>query len=273
MTLNPALTAYLQPALEMGALAVGFFLLSLLVKGARAVSDARAAASETRNNIALYVLDTLTVAPALTLATATVYALMHAPGAVYAGEVIWNRVGPIGTGIAAIAICDFLGYCNHRLYHTALLWPSHAIHHSDTKLSWFSLVRMHPFDRIGTLIDLMGMVLLGLPDWAVILAVSVRHYWGHLIHADVPWTLGPLEKVFISPAMHRWHHALEQRGAGVNFATIFSLYDRIFGTYYAPGPCLAPTGIDDAVVPGVIGQYLHPLRTWFPALKTPVTAS
>jgi len=262
MSMSPVLLGYLNQVLELGVLAAVFFILALLVKGMRAVDDARAAAGETRNNLILFALDSVTVAPALVLASATVYRLLHAPGAIFAGEVVWARLGPFGTAVAAVAICDFLGYCNHRLYHTAWLWPSHAIHHSDTRLSWLSLLRMHPFDRLGTLADLLGMTLLGLPDWAVVTAVMVRHYYGHLIHADLPWTLGRFDLVFISPAMHRWHHALEQRGAGVNFATVFSFYDRIFGTFYAPGVCAGPTGVDDAIAAGVLGQYLHPLRVW-----------
>jgi len=275
MSLPPALAGYLSQALELGLLAAGFFILALLVKGVRAIADARAAATETRNNLALYVLDTLIVAPVLAFTSATVYGLLHAPGAVYAGEAVWARLGPIPTGLAAIVICDFIGYCNHRLYHTPWLWHSHVIHHSDTRLTWFSLLRMHPFDRLGTLLDLLGMIVLGLPDWAVILAVTVRHYYGHLIHADLPWTLGRLDLVFISPAMHRWHHAREQHGSGVNFATVFSVFDRLFGTFYSPGVCNVPTGVDDVIAPGVTGQYLHPLRTWAAALKPqrPVTTA
>ena len=267
MSVPPLFVGYAKDALELALMATVFFVLALLVKGVRAVSDARAAASETRNNLTLYILDKLTVAPALGFASTAVYSLVHAPGTVYAGEAFWAWLGPVGTAISAVVICDFLGYCNHRLFHTSWLWPSHAIHHSDTRLTWFSLLRMHPFDRIGTLIDLLGLILLGLPDWAVITAVLVRHYYGHLIHSDLPWTLGKLNWVFISPAMHRWHHALEYRGSGVNFATVFSVFDRALGTFYAPGVCDAPTGVHDKIEPGLIGQYLHPVRTWAARIK------
>lgn len=268
MPLPPQISAYFHQAGEMLLLAFGFFLLALMVKGARALSDGRAAAAETRKNIVLYVVDSLTVSPWLALAASGLYALLHAPGAAYPGTALWSWMGPVGTAISAVVICDFLGYWNHRLYHTAWLWPSHAIHHSDTRLTWFSLVRMHPFDRFGTLIDLLGMILLGLPDWAVVFAVLVRHYYGHFIHADLPWTLGKLDWLLISPAMHRWHHALEYRGAGVNFATVFSVFDRLFGTLYAPGVCREPTGVSEAISPGLTGQYLHPIRTWAKWLNT-----
>jgi len=262
MSFLPTLEGYLDQVLELGLLAIWFSVLAYVVKGKRAFSDGRAAIGETKSNLKLFVVDSLTVGPALAFACSALYAALHAPGAVYAGEVFWAWLGPVGTVLAAVFICDFLGYCNHRLYHTSWLWPSHAIHHSDRHLTWFSLVRMHPFDRFGTLIDLFGLILLGLPDYAVVIAVLVRHYYGHMIHADVPWTLGKFDLVFVSPAMHRWHHALEHRGTGANFATVFSVFDRLFGTYYCPGPCKAPTGVSDAIAPGLMGQYLHPLRTW-----------
>lgn len=267
MQLPPGLAAYVHQAVEMCLLAAGFFLLALVVKGARAVADGKAAAGETKRNLVLYVMDSLTVGPALGMASTAVYTLLHAPGAVYAGEGLWEKVGPVGTLFAAVFVCDFLGYWNHRLFHTSILWPSHAIHHSDTRMTWFTLVRMHPFDRLGTLIDLIGMILIGLPDWAVVSAVLVRHYWGHLIHADLPWTLGKLDWIFISPAMHRWHHAREYRGSGVNFATIFSVFDRAFGTFYAPGVCDQPTGVQEEIAPGLTGAYLHPIRAWAARLR------
>jgi sterol desaturase/sphingolipid hydroxylase (fatty acid hydroxylase superfamily) len=269
MSLPPALAVHVHQVVELALLTVGFFILALIVKGARAISDGRAAAAETKTNLVLFLMDKFTVAPVLVLAAGTLYTALHAPGAVYWGESFWAQVGPFGTGFAAIVICDFIGYCNHRVFHTSVLWPSHAIHHSDTRLTWVTLLRMHPIDRLGPLVDMLGMILLGLPDWAIVVAVSVRHYYGHIIHADLPWTLGPLNWIFISPAMHRWHHALEQRGeTGVNFATVFSVFDRAFGTFYAPGPCNEPTGISETIAPGLIGQYLHPFKVWFPQLKT-----
>ena len=90
----------------------------------------------------------------------------------------------------------------------------------------------------------------------------VRHYYGYLLHADVPWTLGKFELVFNSPAMHRWHHSRDVRTSSTNFATIFSVWDRVFGTLHAPGPCDAPLGVEEDMGQGVVGQYLHPFRVW-----------
>jgi len=193
--------------------------------------------------------------------------VVHPAGVAVPGAAFWASLGPIGAVALALFLCDFMGYVTHRIYHTAALWPVHALHHSDTKLTWFSLIRQHPFDRVGSLIDLLGLILLGAPDWAILIALPIRHYYGHIIHADLPWTLGPLNWIFVSPAMHRWHHARQYSGKGVNFATIFSIFDRLGGTFYLPGPCTVPTGIDEAMPTSLTGQYLHPFRVWAAALK------
>jgi len=67
--------------------------------------------------------------------------------------------------------------------------------------------------------------------------------------------------------MHHWHHVRDVDGAGYNFATVFSLWDRAFGTYHQPGPCTVPTGVRDDMGQGVLGQYAHPFKTWWRAIR------
>jgi sterol desaturase/sphingolipid hydroxylase (fatty acid hydroxylase superfamily) len=250
--------------------AIFFCVLALLVKGAKAWADARAAAEETRINAIIFIIDQILVAPIVVLLAGAFAQYAHAMGWDAPGAAFWAKLGGPATGLIAIFVADFLGYWRHRLQHTALLWPGHAVHHSDTQLTWFTLMRMHPVDRLGTMLDLLGLILLGFPVWAVALAVSVRHYYGAFIHADVPWTLGKLNWVMNSPAMHRWHHARDEKVSGKNFATVFSVFDRAFGTYYCPGPCDVPLGIEAPMEPGALGQYIYPLQAWFGPRPQPV---
>ena len=71
-------------------------------------------------------------------------------------------------------------------------------------------------------------------------------------------------RVFVSPVMHRWHHARDVTGTGSNFATMFSVFDRGFGTYYVPGLCNVPLGVTDDQYPGkgLIRHLLHPFVAW-----------
>jgi sterol desaturase/sphingolipid hydroxylase (fatty acid hydroxylase superfamily) len=107
-------------------------------------------------------------------------------------------------------------------------------------MTWLTLERMHPVDRVGSMLDLLVLSALGFPMWALAAYVMIRHYYGYLIHADTNWTLGRLNWVFNTPVMHRWHHARDIEASGSNFATVFSVFDRAFSTYYQPGPCQVP---------------------------------
>jgi len=95
----------------------------------------------------------------------------------------------------------------------------------------------------------------------------IRHYYGQFIHADLPWTYGPLKLLFVSPVMHRWHHARDVVGTGSNFATVFSVFDQVWGTYHAPGPCNVPLGVNDDMGQGTIRQLLYPFVAWADRLR------
>jgi sterol desaturase/sphingolipid hydroxylase (fatty acid hydroxylase superfamily) len=243
--------------------AVWFCALALVVKGRDAIAAGRKAAREMRLNLSILVIDVLFVAPFVTLLAGLVkLGVEHLPFGVLDGGV-WELAGRGGTLVAVVFIGDFFSYWRHRLEHTRLLWPAHAIHHSDTDLTWLTINRFHPIDRVVTCtVDIALLALLGFPGWALVLNEIVRHYYGEFIHADLPWTYGPLGRVFVSPVMHRWHHARDVVGAGSNFATVFSVFDQAFRTYHVPGLCTVPLGVTDDIAPGLMGQLRFPLVAW-----------
>jgi sterol desaturase/sphingolipid hydroxylase (fatty acid hydroxylase superfamily) len=101
----------------------------------------------------------------------------------------------------------------------------------------------------------------------------VRHFYGLFIHMDLPWTYGRLGRVFVSPAMHRWHHIRDADGAGVNVATVFSVFDQAFRTHHVPGPCTVPLGVRDDIGQGALAQLLWPLKAlWKRAALRPLWA-
>jgi sterol desaturase/sphingolipid hydroxylase (fatty acid hydroxylase superfamily) len=254
----------LRIAIELLALsAAGFGFLALLVKGAEAIQAFRRAATELRVNLGLYLFDAIFIAPVLAVLIAlTRQAVAWAFPALTTID-LWSWAGRYGTFVAVLFLGDFISYGRHRLEHTRLLWPMHAIHHSDQAMSWITLVRFHPLNRVTTaVIDTGCLALFGFPEWALVANVMFRHYYGEFIHADLPWTYGPLAAVFVSPVMHRWHHARDVVGVGSNFATVFSVFDRAFGTYYVPGLCTVPLGVTDEMGAGAAGQLAYPFVAW-----------
>lgn len=250
-------------AVEIAIVGAIFALIGLLLRR----PPNRAKLAETRINAIVYVLDLLFVAPLILVATAMLEPLLSRSPLAF----IWDTAGAGVAALAVLFVGDLIGYWRHRLQHSAALWPAHAIHHSDRELSWFSLLRMHPIDRFGTALDTILLAALGFPAWTLALNGLVRHHYGYLIHADVPWTFGKLDIIFNSPAMHRWHHSRDIHSK--NFATLFSIWDRMFGTYYAPGPCEGPLGVDAEMGKGALGQYLYPIKEWAGSFRRLVVAA
>lgn len=255
----PTWSALVAAAKDVAVCTIVFTAIALAAGGATAIAKARAASGEVRTNMILFVFDIIAVTPLLALALGITGAAIQASGA--AAPIQWDAAPAWLVAFAAIFAGDFIAYWRHRLEHSDALWPAHAIHHSDTAMTWTTGLRFHPLNRITTaLVDTTFLALLGFPPWALIINNLVRHYYGLFIHMDLPWTYGPLGRVFVSPAMHRWHHIREADGAGVNFATVFSVFDQAWRTYHVPGACNVPLGVRDDLGRGVLGQLLHPFR-------------
>jgi hypothetical protein len=63
--------------------------------------------------------------------------------------------------------------------------------------------------------------------------------------------------------MHQWHHARDVQGKGSNFATVFSIFDLGFGTFFVPGPCGVPLGVNESVGHTLLRQLIYPFACWF----------
>lgn len=250
--------------IQMMALsAVYFGLLALLVKGTGAIEAAKRARRETSVNLWLFALDGLLITPFIAILVRIIRLSVSGSPLELVRPDTWDALPIVVTGVAAVFVGDFISYWRHRLEHTRLLWPSHAIHHSDTEMTWLTLSRFHPINRLTTMVfDTTFLAVAGFPEWSLVLNVIVRHFYGEFIHADFPWTYGPVGRVMVSPAMHRWHHARDVEGSGSNFATVFSVFDQAFGTYYVPGPCTVPLGVNDEMGTGTRGQLLYPFIEW-----------
>lgn len=194
-------------------------------------------------NVLSCVLDVLLIGPLMALIIVWMQGALYQPANNWLGT-FWHDLPPWLVIVAVLFLGDGIAYFRHRLEHSRWLWPFHAMHHSDREMTWFTLYRFHPLNRLSTVLIDMGMLLLlGFPPWALYVNAIIRHYYGLFIHADVPWTYGWLGRVFVSPAMHRWHHVRQGEGVGTNFATVFSVFDQCFGTWYVPSACNVPIGL------------------------------
>jgi len=138
-------------------------------------------------------------------------------------------------------------YADHRL---DALWRFHALHHSQEELSVLTSFRAHP------LMHTTGFLLATIPVVALMPArpiapvlITVYVCIGTLQHANLRWTFGPLGRVLVSPAYHRFHHACDDQA--VNLGVVLTVWDILTG--YARFPArsdgLTRTGLDGRPVP------------------------
>jgi len=232
-----------------------FICLGFLLRRKSFVTDIKTVAHEVSLNLKLAAFNVVFAAPIIFFAYQGVFDLAAARGWQWVSPEFWAGLPSLLVIFLTVFIADFICYWRHRFEHSRLLWPSHAVHHSDTEMTWTTLLRFHPLNKFTTvLIDGTLMLLLGIPPFAMMVNRMVRSLYGYFVHANIPWTYGPLGRIFVSPAMHRWHHALDPRFFQTNFAAVFSVFDQAFGTYKVPGPCDAPLGVTDQIEPSLSAQ-------------------
>lgn len=156
---------------------------------------------------------------------------------------VFNRVAlPYWVQFAiSFAAFDLIGYASHRFFHaTALMWRVHQVHHSETDLDLTTSFRFHPLEVLFSQgLSLTTIALLGPPPsavWAHALAVIVQDFFEHgnfYIPEIVDRTL---RLIIITPSMHRIHHSEAIPEQNTNFGTVFSLWDRLFGTFRGGQP-------------------------------------
>ncbi len=171
---------------------------------------------------------------------------------------------PIGAQAAlALLVADLVGYWIHRLFHGEGLWRFHAVHHSPVELSWLSSVRVHPVNEIASnAVHALVLVALGFRVDVLAAVVPFFTLYAILLHANVPWSFGPLRYVIASPTFHRWHHTAQEEGLDRNFAGLFPVWDLMFGTFHMPrGRVPTRFGvIGEAVPEGFWAQLAWPFR-------------
>lgn len=217
-------------------------------------------------DLAWYFINALVPAVVIAMPLAALARLVqqHDPFGTVASVATW----PIGARLAAALLVNDIGaYWMHRWQHRQpWLWRLHAVHHSAAQLDWLVNTRAHPLDMV--LIRLAGLTpvyLLGLASAAggtldpVVFGVSaLGTLWSFFLHANVRLRLGPLEWLVSSPAFHHWHHnngTVRDR----NFAAIFPVIDRVFGSHHLPPTWPECCGTDLVVADSWGGQLLDPL--------------
>ncbi len=158
---------------------------------------------------------------------------------------------PFASFLAYLVAIDFVMYWLHRAQHRwGFWWALHALHHSQREMTFWTDERNHLLDMVMVDAVLAFVSLaIGVAPGQFVAIVAVTRAIESLAHANFRLSFGRIgEWLLVSPRFHRIHHAIglghEGTRRGCNFAVLFPVWDRLFGTVNASHGYPA-TGIRD----------------------------
>ena len=175
--------------------------------------------------------------------------------------------------VAGVMLLDFFGaYLAHYTEHRVKpLWMVHLVHHTDHNVDTTTANRHHPLESvIRFTFTLMGVFIVGAPMGVVMLYQSLSLIATQFGHANIrlPKKVDAIISYFlVSPDMHKVHHHYMLPYTDSNYGNIFSIWDRMFGTFMKLdrdsiiyGVDTFPDEVENASIKGLLKQPFHTYR-------------
>ena len=142
---------------------------------------------------------------------------------------------PAAKWVAAIGLMfgvDFCFYWFHRIAHEyASPWATHVVHHQSEEYNLTVALRQSAFESCFAWIFYLPLAVIGFPPIWYVSMKAINLLYQFWIHTEAIDRLGPLEWVMNTPSHHRVHHARNPKYLDKNYAGMFIIWDRMFGTF------------------------------------------
>lgn len=136
------------------------------------------------------------------------------------------------TWVLAIVLYDLCYYWLHRLGHErTILWAAHVAHHQSEEYNLTTALRQTSTGFLLGWVFYIPMFMLGIPAEVVVTAGALNLIYQFWVHTEHVPKLGWYEWIFVTPSNHRVHHGQNDIYMDRNYAGIFILWDRLFGTF------------------------------------------
>lgn len=175
--------------------------------------------------------------------------------------------------VLGVLLLDLIGaYTAHLVEHKVkVLWMVHLVHHTDHNVDTTTANRHHPLEScIRFVFTLFGIFIIGAPIGIVMLYQSLSIVATQFGHANIkiPKKVDDLLSwIIVSPDMHKVHHHYVLPYTDSNYGNIFSIWDRLFGTYMkldrekiVYGVDTFPDEAENSSVKGLLKQPFHKYR-------------
>ncbi len=143
-----------------------------------------------------------------------------------------RRLGFVG----AVVAWDFFYYWDHRWGHEhRLFWAAHVNHHSSQRYNLSTALRQ---SWTGVMMHWVftPMFLMGFTPTQVARAGELNLLYQYWVHTEAIDKLpAAVESVFNTASHHRVHHGANPQYLDRNYAGIFIIWDRLFGSFEPEG--------------------------------------
>ncbi len=128
---------------------------------------------------------------------------------------------------------DLAYYWEHRMAHTiSLFWGGHVVHHQSEDFNLSVALRQTSTGFIWGFPFFLPLALMGFDPKVFVLVAGLNllyQFWIHTEHINKMYAW--FEAIFNTPSHHRVHHGRDPKYLDKNFAGVFIVWDRLFGTF------------------------------------------
>lgn len=136
--------------------------------------------------------------------------------------------------VLALLAQDFVYYWKHRIAHQVRwFWSAHVVHHSSEHYNLTTALRQ-PWNNhfTGHVFLSVPLVVLGFHPLLIAFVASLNLLYQFWIHTEAIKKMPRwFEAVMNTPSHHRVHHGTNPQYLDRNYAGIFIVWDKLFGTF------------------------------------------
>ena len=188
--------------------------------------------------------------------------------------------GALGLGatlLLGLAVLDLISaWLAHWVQHRVRwMWRFHLIHHTDAHVDTTSANRHHPGESVIRFVfTTLAVLATGAPMWLVLLYQSLSVVLSQFNHANISlplWLDRAISWVIVSPDMHKVHHHFVLPYTDSNYGNIFSIWDRLFGTFMTLDRGRLVYGVDTHMAPEEHSDVRNLMAIPFQPYRKPTT--
>ena len=155
-----------------------------------------------------------------------IYTIIYEQFAFYHIPATW------GSFFVLFILYDLAYYWEHRLAHeVSLFWGGHVVHHQSEEYNLSVALRQTSTGFIWGFPFFLPMAFMGFDPMQLVVVGGLNLLYQFWIHTEHINKMGWFEYAFNTPSHHRVHHGRDPKYIDKNYAGVFIIWDRMFGTF------------------------------------------